>query len=168
MGARGPRPEPVALKVLKGNPSKRPLNLDAPSPDPGIPTCPSFLTGEAKREWRRITKELLAVGLLTLADRTALAAYCQAYARWREAEEIINREGMTYEYTNKNGSTNITARPEVAISRENLVLVRQFCQEFGLTPSARAKMRVPKAAEKDPFDEFIGSGGGDRRCGKAV
>ena len=165
---KGRKPKPLALKLLDGNPGKKPLNLDIPSPDPGIPSCPSFLSGEAKREWRRISKELEIVGLLTLVDRAALAGYCQTYARWRAAEEIIAQEGLVYEYTNKNGSTNIVEHPAVKIARESMMLLKAFCAEFGLTPSARSRINLPKAPEKDPFDEFVSSGGGGRRCERAV
>lgn len=155
---RGRKPKPVELKILEGNPGKRPLNLDAPVPTQGIPACPSFLSAEAKKEWRRVSKELLAVGLLTVVDRAALAGYCQAYARWKQAEEAIREFGLTYEYTNKNGSTNVVARPEVAIARECLMLIKAFCAEFGLTPSSRSRLTVPKN-ERDEFEDFLGGGG---------
>ena len=164
---KGRKPKPLALKLIDGNPGKRPLNLDIPSPVPGIPSCPSFLSGEAKREWRRISKELESVGLLTLVDRAALAGYCQAYARWRAAEELVAQEGLVYEYTNKNGSTNIVEHPAVKIARESMMLLKAFCAEFGLTPSSRTRINLPRPKEKDPFDEFIGAGGGDRRCAGA-
>ena len=37
--------------------------------------------------------ELEAAGLLARADRAALAAYCQAWARWVEAEQKIQSSG---------------------------------------------------------------------------
>jgi hypothetical protein len=37
---RGRRPKPTRLKVLTGNPGKRPLNMDEPQPEPAIPDCP--------------------------------------------------------------------------------------------------------------------------------
>jgi P27 family predicted phage terminase small subunit len=154
---RGRKPKPVELKIIEGNPGKRPLNLDAPAPKQAVPACPSFLSPEGKKEWRRVSKELLSVGLLTIVDRAALAGYCQAYSRWKEAEEAIQEHGLTYEYTNKNGSTNVVARPEVSIARECLMLIKAFCAEFGLTPSSRSRLTVPKN-EKDEFEDFLGSG----------
>ena len=49
----------------------------------------SWLLPEAKKEWKRLASSLEAMGVLTMADLTAFAGYCQAYARWKEAEEFI-------------------------------------------------------------------------------
>ena len=37
---RGRRPKPTRLKLLTGNPGKRPLNDDEPQPQAAIPECP--------------------------------------------------------------------------------------------------------------------------------
>ncbi len=76
MARRGPAPKPTRMKVLAGNPGKRPLNRREPQPKPGLPRCPAQLSEEAKREWKRISKELDRLGLLTVLDRAALSAYC--------------------------------------------------------------------------------------------
>jgi P27 family predicted phage terminase small subunit len=54
-----------------------------------LPRCPTHLSDAARKEWRRLATPLHDAGILTLADRAALAAYCQAYARWVEAEERL-------------------------------------------------------------------------------
>jgi len=83
---RGPPPKPTYLRILEGNPSKRPLNRNEPQPPP-VETLdpPDYLGGHAATEWCRIVPGLSAMRLLTIADIPALAAYCVAYARWREA-----------------------------------------------------------------------------------
>jgi P27 family predicted phage terminase small subunit len=48
--------------------------------------CPWYLHGKARREWQRVSIELYDAGLLTNADRHALAEYCLAYARFDKAE----------------------------------------------------------------------------------
>lgn len=151
MGARGPAPKPTALKIIEGNPGRRPLNHDEPKPSLGAPKCPTWLDLEAKREWRRIVPELDRIGLLTKVDGTALAGYCQAYSRWREAEEVLSRDGLTF--STPNGY--VQQRPEVAIAQKYLTIVKTFCAEFGLTPSARGRMTVPdkgNGEEESPFD----------------
>jgi hypothetical protein len=40
---RGRRPKPTPVKVLTGNPGKRPLNKNEPRPDVLIPECPPEL-----------------------------------------------------------------------------------------------------------------------------
>ena len=79
MGKRGPRPMPTHLRLLRGNPSKEPLNKNEPQPtiDPEIPDVPEFLTGYAADEWCRVSEELYRLKLLTSVDTHTLAAYCK-------------------------------------------------------------------------------------------
>lgn len=79
---RGRPPKPSRMKVLTGNPGKRPLNKNEPRPDPVIPDCPPE---PAQREWARLVGELSSLNMITKLDRAALAAYCGAYAMWAEA-----------------------------------------------------------------------------------
>ena len=149
---RGRKPKPTALKILEGNPGKRPLPKYEPKPK-GVPKCPLFLEKAAKKEWRRIVKELSQIeGMLTAVDQTALAAYCQAYARWMEAEKVLSEHGTTYQAETKYGFQ-LMARPEVAISRTALQQVRAFCSEFGLTPSSRGRMSLKPEKEGDEFED---------------
>ena len=71
---------------LEGNRGKRAWNHDEPEPPDGIPRCPKHLAPVARTEWRRVARSLHAMGVLTPIDRAALAAYCQSYAKWVEAE----------------------------------------------------------------------------------
>ncbi len=119
----------------------------------GTPRCPIFLEKEAKKEWRRIVKELVQIeGLLTSVDQVALAAYCQAYARWMAAEKFLTENGTTYASETKYGVT-LLARPEVAISQKALAQIRSFCTEFGLTPSSRGRMSLKPEKEGDEFED---------------
>jgi P27 family predicted phage terminase small subunit len=47
----------------------------------------------ARDEWERVTIELGGKRIIAKVDGAALTAYCMAYARWIQAEEIIQREG---------------------------------------------------------------------------
>ncbi len=116
---------------------------------PGTPLCPAWIDATAKREWRRIAPVLKRLGLLTVVDRTALAGYCQAYARWRQAEMTVTTQGIVQ--TNvKSGRSE--ASPEVRVAQRYLEICKNFCVEFGMTPSARGRMVLP--AEKEEADEF--------------
>ena len=93
MATRGRKPTPTAVKELEGNPGKRPLNAKEPKPAKKAPSCPKWLEPEAKKEWRRLAKQMEQIGILTEVDMAAFAGYCQAYARWKEAEEFITQHG---------------------------------------------------------------------------
>lgn len=152
MGARGPAPKPTRLKVLQGNPGHQKINRHEPKPRPVAPKCPSWLDAEAKREWRRVAPALERLGLLTEVDGTALAGYCQSYSRWRACQMVLSEKGLTFETE----SGYLMPRPEVSIGNKALVEVRAFCQQFGLTPSARSRMSLPEVPDADEDDSWDG------------
>ena len=143
MAQRGRKPKPTALKVLEGNPGKRPLNLYEPAPESKLPECPAWLEEEAKAEWERLAVPMHNLGLLTELDIAAFAAYCQAYARWKEAVEFISQHGSIVK--TKNGFWQQV--PQVTISHANQKIMLQAAAEFGLTPSARSRIIAGNAAQ---------------------
>lgn len=154
------KPKPTKLKILEGNPGKRPLNENEPIPQSIAPECPDWLLDEAKKEWNRLAPELERLGLLTSIDRVAFAGYCQSYAKWKIAEEFIKKNGATYRIPkrDKEGkiiSVYIAQFPEVAIARHSLRQIRMFAQEFGLTPSSRGRLLLPSEIIDDEFEALL-------------
>ncbi|MFD2704074.1 phage terminase small subunit P27 family [Salibacterium lacus] len=165
MTQRGRPPKPSNLKVLEGNPGKRPLPEDEPNPKPVSPKPPTWLNTDAKKMWKRLEPELESMGLLTVVDGEAFAAACQSYGVWLECEKFFKKKnpetgqryGRTYEYTNKAGATNITERPEVKIGQKALADFRAFCSEFGLTPASRTRLSTKSGdSEEDPMEQLLG------------
>jgi P27 family predicted phage terminase small subunit len=147
---RGRRPKPNEIKRLSGNPGRRPLNAAEPQPG-GRARCPSHLSKDAKREWRRIAPELDRLGLLTMIDQAALAAYCSCWALTVEAEKEIRELGAVI--IDEKGRA--LRNPAVNILRDMFAQMRLYEIEFGMTPSARSRIHVPAASEaKNPFAEF--------------
>ena len=153
--ARGRRPKPTALKKLEGNPGKRPLNELEPVPPVASLRCPNYLLPEARKEWRRLAPILMNLGLLTAADAVPFAGSCQAYARWREAQDEITRHGSIY----KDGDGRIRPNPYIAIANQQMREIKSFAADFGLTPSNRTAMiaNVLSAAKKriDPMEAIL-------------
>lgn len=146
MAQSGRKPKPTALKVLEGNPGKRPLNNKEPKPKSKAPKCPSWLESEAKKEWRRMGNQLELLGVLTEVDMSAFSGYCQAYARWKEAEEFISKHGTIV----KTPSGYWQQVPQVSIAQTYLKIMMKFCEQFGLTPSSRSRIIADKGS--DDFD----------------
>ena len=163
MAIRGRKNKPTNLKVLEGNPGKRPLPENEPKPKPIPPHCPTWLNAEAKRMWKKLAPELDRMGLLTTVDGEAFAAACQSYGIWVECEKYFKKKdpetgkpyGRTYEYTNKADATNIVERPEVKIGQKAIAEFRAFCSEFGLTPSSRTRIEVKADKEEDPLESLL-------------
>jgi P27 family predicted phage terminase small subunit len=149
MAQRGRKPKPTELKVLEGNPGKRTLNKNEPRPDKKAPRCPSWLEDEAKKEWKRMGKVLEQMGLLTDMDMAAFAGYCQAFARWKEAEEFLTQHGTIVRTPNGY----LQQVPQVSIAQTNLKIMLKFCEQFGLTPSARSRI-TGDGQDSEPGDDM--------------
>ncbi len=151
MGGR--KPTPTKLKVLNGNPGRRPLNDREPIAPTGIPECPDWLDEEAKAEWQRIVPELQLMGMLSRADRPALAAYCTAWSRWKNAEEQVRKFGAIVKSPEKGFPMK---SPYLSIAEQSLETMRKLMVEFGLTPSSRSRIRIgPDASNQDALDRFL-------------
>jgi P27 family predicted phage terminase small subunit len=166
---RGRKPKPTRLKEIAGNPGCRPLNRNEPQPAVEGLSCPSWLPLKAKREWRRIVPELKRLGLATMVDLAALAAYCVAFGELQEATEILEAEGRIlaepiYQWDKEAQEKRKVGEkkyehPAVRLQRDALGRVKAFLPEFGLSPSARSRLETnPAQEEPDPLRAFIGDG----------
>lgn len=152
----GRKPKPTALKLIAGNPGKRPLNRHEPKPAPRVPACPDYLEGEARKEWDRITPILGGLGLLTDMDMAALAAYCETWAQYLAANEKVKRLGPVVRASQANPYPVIS--PYFTVASNALKQVRAFMAEFGMTPSSRSRIAAAKPdGGQDPDDtKFFG------------
>ena len=158
MATKGRKPLPTALKVLEGDRGKgrRPINKDEPTPPQNNIKCPDWLMPEAKKEWKRLAPSLIAMGILTDHDMEAFAGYCQAYARWKEAEEFITQHGTIV----RTPSGYWQQVPQVSIAQTYLKVMNRFAEQFGLTPASRSRI-VADIANRDNEDEMEALLGGD-------
>lgn len=156
----GRPPKPTTLKVLEGNPGKRPIKQNEPKPRPITPDCPEWLGETAKAEWQRVVPELERMGLLTCVDGAALEGYCESYGKWVEMVHFLKKfEKQGYMFKTPSGY--MQQLPQVSMAQRYLAIVKSFCTEFGLTPSSRARMTIPgKADEEDPMEAFLKKRGG--------
>lgn len=156
MARMGRPPKPTNLKILEGNPGKRPLPKNEPKPKPLAPKRPAWLTGEGKKMWERLSPELERLGLLTVIDGEAFTAACQCWKTYVDCQRFLKKNGLTHTYTNTQGAENEVERPEVRIGQKALDQFRSFCSEFGLTPSSRTRIEVrPAEGEDDPMEALL-------------
>lgn len=148
---RGRKPLPSKVKELAGNPGKRAINKKEPKPASGVPQCPPHLKGDAKVEWKRVTKELHTLGILTKVDRATLTAYCMAWGDLVRAEKQIEEEGEVI-VSDKGG---MYQNPWVAIKKRSMDQVVKFSAEFGMTPSSRSRLKVELPGEEDEMASLL-------------
>jgi P27 family predicted phage terminase small subunit len=142
---RGRKPVPTQLKLLRGNPGKRPIATHEPAPAAleASTAPPAWLEASAKKEWRRLAPLLAKNGLLSELDVDALTAYCITFAEWRRAAAAARKQSTVM---SANGF--LMPSPHVTMARQALALCRSLMNDFGMTPSARS--RVTKTAVLAP------------------
>ena len=151
MGKRGPKPKDA--KLLHS--WRKKLRADAPM-TAGKLKKPSNLKGNAKKKWLEITSQLEQMGISGAADSTALTRYCELWSWYRENIKFIKKYGQTDTLTNKNGDDYIVARPEVNTALKFAVLFAKLEDCFGLTPSARAGLKINgKSPEETPLEKLL-------------
>jgi len=139
----GRRPQPTHLRVLRGNPGKRPIDPTEPTPPPvtaAFDVPPPELAGDdlAAAEWRRVAPMLRACRLVTEAERPVLVALCQQWSRYLEAQTKIRELGMLVRTPDGLPARN----PFLKIQQDAYVICRQLWIELGLTPAGRAKIHA--------------------------
>jgi P27 family predicted phage terminase small subunit len=175
--ARGRKPKPTVLKLVTGNPGHRPINLAEPKPRHERTSAPAHVTDGARETWGYVTAILDDMGLLTKADSLALEALCEALndlrdARAALARPIIGRRtdketGLEIEWViaeagerryvsfGKDGVM-VRPRPEMAMIADADRRIKAWLAEFGLTPSARSRVKTEAQAEEDPSACYFG------------
>ena len=153
MAQRGRKPTPTAIKELEGNPGHRPLNPNEPKPLRKAPACPKWLSDDAKREWRRLVKKLEALGVLTELDMAVFATYCDAFAKWKEADEFLTQRGLFF----ITPSGYPQQFPQVAIAQNYAKLMNRCAEQLGLTPSARSRIIAENiGGSGDDMEDLLG------------
>lgn len=88
---------------------------------------PSWLSKEAKAEWRRVMPELAKRHILTTADLGSLESYCVAMGRVRQLEALLRTE---------------IDLKLLRAQDKSMVTARQLAAELGLTPVSRSRPAV--------------------------
>lgn len=137
--------KPQALKKLQGTYRKdRDGGADS-ALNKTKPRCPAWLSKDAKAQWKKISKDLYEAGLLRNVDGDALAAYCNAYALWKEATLVVQEKGILIK-----GKKGIPYQnPALGVANIQSREMVKLLKEFGMTPVSRARLVPDKPEEKE-------------------
>jgi P27 family predicted phage terminase small subunit len=102
------------------------------------PSCPAWLSKEAKAEWRRQIKHLEELGLAAEVDRAVLAAYCDAWGELVEVNRLLEEAG---------GAKADNWRLLAVKARAGEQLAKLAAQ-FGFSPASRARVKVPEQEQQ--------------------
>lgn len=154
MGKRGPKPTPTITLRNRGS-WRGSARTNEPCLPVEAPEAPEWLEGDAKGEWDRLVPILMDAGVLTQADRGALALTCQSWADFLEAKRTVEVDGLTVE-TAVGG---LRAHPAVAIKNAAWAQYIKGCSLFGIDPADRANIKAaPKKEAEDQKRRFFKGG----------
>ena len=129
---RGRKPKPTVLKLITGNPGKRPLNKQEPKVEPvtGEIKPPEHLKGAAVEEWNIQIAYLTKNGVIGANELSILADYCYLYGKFVQYAAV--------------GET---------MNAALIGQMRGLRAELGIGPSVRSKIKTGKQEEtSNPFE----------------
>lgn len=106
-----------------------------------VPKAPTWLSKDARAEWRRIMPLLVERRILTDADLGGVENYCTAIGRVREIERLIQ------------ASPSFDARLFRA-SDKAMQTARQLAAELGLTPVSRSRPAIRDDEHEDDLADL--------------
>jgi phage terminase small subunit len=146
MGVRGTVPTPTKIRILNGNPSRRPLPANEPQFAPGVPNRPAGMSAGARRIWNDLVGEMANSGVLRLVDAGALAMLCEDLAMLDTVRKGLASQACEITKKAKEKKQQISGNALTALSRttegrRTLTTIRELTaqviiqrREFGLTP----------------------------------
>ena len=164
MGLRGPAPKPDSIKILDGNPGKRPIRdkncLEMAYNLP--PKPPKRLLADAKEAWKRLSPMLTACGMLTPLTIDYFAEVCQWYARYQITSRKVTEDGESGVYQmQESGSGYKQQHPVITQMNQYYDKWEKGIKEFGMTPMSWARYMslcgegARADAEDDPLEDLL-------------
>ena len=169
--------QPTDLVVMKGKKHLTKAEIEARknaevvAPNDKVKP-PAYLTPEQKKNFRKLSKELLAIKLIANVDCDALARLLIAQDQYIEITDKIRETPLmvdvpVYEMRENPGTgeqerVQVGTREVVNGERERLMIIQDRCMkqcrqgasDFGMTVSSRCRLVVPKAKETKPENKF--------------
>lgn len=165
MGLRGPAPQPTKIKQIRGNPghlAKAALDPEAEvQPIAGKPKPRRSASKEARAEFNALCRTLGDMGILSKSDGVCISMMAEnlaLYDRILGEMASFRGKGISDIYGLDNGGR-LVARPFIKMLCELEGRIHNMAREFGLTPSARSRIKAiqkEKGITSSVWDELAG------------
>ena len=148
------------MTVLRGNPSKKPLNKLEPMPPVGEVVKPEGLSPQASAVWDELAPVCLAMGTLTTADVRVFGTMCELQATMQEASAAKGRKKLfnlaSQDSSDPESPLEVVIDSVLKLERETATALRPYYALFGLEPVSRARIQVPKRKAEEPVSKWAG------------
>jgi P27 family predicted phage terminase small subunit len=110
---------------------------------------PEWLSEDAAAIWKATRRKLAGIDLLDNTDSDLLAVYCEAYAHFQAASQVLSKARRENRPTTKD---------EVTAAQSWGRLVGSLAEKLGLSPTGKARLARRKAQETplDPMEQLLG------------
>ena len=140
---RGRKPTPTALKIIAGNPGKRPLNENEPQLPLSDLAPPDWLTDDQVRVWEEAVRSC-PPGLVTTVDEKVLSIWVVACDLHRQASERVAQMGLIVKSPVKGDPMQ---NPWLAILNRQAQIMMKAAAELGFTPSSRSRVTLTSTSK---------------------
>lgn len=147
---RGAKPKPTALKVVAGNPGRRPLNRREPKPQGVMGEAPGWLSDSQHEVWQHAVVSAPR-GLLTRLDESVLLVWVVAKDLHRQASEALQQNGMVTETPRTHEPIQ---SPYLAIMNKQAQIMLKAAAEMGFTPSSRSRVSINASPVDEEWRDF--------------
>jgi len=114
---------------------------------------PEYLDELAKEYYLFLVNELEISDILSNLDIPLLEQTADCLSKMRQADDIINSEGIIIRQLDRYGSEIIKEHPAVATKQKYLNQFRAMSQQLGLSPSSRAQLAGMKIEKKEEEED---------------
>lgn len=151
--AKGRPPKPTFLKLLDGNPGKRPLNTNEPKPVGNLLDPPACLSQSQRTLWIETISEAPA-GLLKLLDGKLFLTWVIAADMYHRAVDELNANPALLSRT-RNGE--FTQNPYISLINKQALMMHRAGELMGFSPSSRTRIAVNavNSSGDNPFNKFV-------------
>jgi P27 family predicted phage terminase small subunit len=154
MGTTGRKPTPASLidhqvfkksaKVIEAR-----KEVESKLTSTALLKCPSYISSEAKKEWKRIMKlyRKMEADILSDLDIMALVMYCEATAIYKEAQSVWAKYGKVV--ASNPEAQRVLDKTFITMEKQTKI-VSSLSEQLCLTPVGRARMGMNAVNQKEP------------------
>lgn len=144
--------------------------VESPEPPKGRPEAPKSLSAVARAEWARMVDRLEGSGTLAIVDDAALYQYAKLFAETerideRSIENVRLAKKLMRAVAKLEGSELVMAVKAIVELRylegkdtrdlrQGHMAVRGYLVEFGMTPAARSRVKLPTRKTESKADAY--------------
>lgn len=113
--------------------------------------CPSYLSDEAKKVWKRIMKIYRTAQEVVVCDldQQLLIMYCDAVAIYKMAQEKLYKIG---EVSSQDKSVQVEIKNCLSTMGTQCKTIERLAGPLALSPDGRAKLSIKKSKKEEPTE----------------